>query len=174
MTITGGNAGTEPGLRTARTRSTSGGDSSDESSYQGVAPGARVVSVKVADSNGRTDVSQVIAAIDWVVQHANDPGFNIRVLSLSFGTDSLQSYTVDPLAYAAEVAWRHGIVVVVSSGNIPGNRLTDPAIDPFVIAAAATASAKRTTAPRRAATVGSWPVISPHDRTPAGGAKGAS
>src|SRR5262249_18143607 len=49
------------------------GDSSDESSYQGVAPGARVVSIKVADSNGRTDVSQVIAAIDWVVQHADDP-----------------------------------------------------------------------------------------------------
>ncbi len=113
------------------------GSSSDESSYQGVAPGARVVSVKVADSNGRTDVSQVIAAIDWVVQHADDPGFNIRVLSLSFGTDSLQRYTVDPLAYAAEVAWRSGIVVVVSSGNTPGNRLTDPAIDPFVIAAGA-------------------------------------
>ena len=112
------------------------GDPTDQDSYQGVAPGARVVSIKVADSHGRTDVSQVIAAIDWVVQHADDPGFNIRVLSLSFGTDSLQSYTVDPLAYAAEIAWRSGIVVVVSSGNKPG-RLTDPAIDPFVIAAGA-------------------------------------
>jgi serine protease AprX len=62
---------------------------------------------------------------------------NVRVLSLSFGTDSLQKYTVDPLAYAAEIAWRRGIVVVVSSGNTPGDRLTDPAIDPFVIAAGA-------------------------------------
>jgi serine protease AprX len=113
------------------------GDPTADDSYQGVAPASRVVSIKVADSNGRTDVSQVIAAIDWVVQHADDPGFNIRVLSLSFGTDSLQRYTVDPLAYAAEIAWRSGIVVVVSSGNTPGNRLTDPAIDPFVIAAGA-------------------------------------
>jgi serine protease AprX len=105
--------------------------------YQGVAPGARIVSVKVADSHGRTDVSQVIAAIDWVVQHAHDQGMNIRVLNLSFGTDSRQAYTVDPLAYAAEVAWRSGIVVVVSSGNKPSDQLSDPAVDPFLIAAGA-------------------------------------
>jgi serine protease AprX len=62
---------------------------------------------------------------------------NIRVLNLSFGTDSVQPYTVDPLAYAAEVAWRNGIVVVVSSGNKPSNRLSDPAVDPYVIAVGA-------------------------------------
>ncbi len=112
-------------------------DPAADNQYQGVAPGARIVSVKVADAHGRTDVSQVIAAIDWVVQHARDPGMNIRVLNLSFGTDSLQPYTVDPLAYAAEVAWRSGIVVVVSSGNKPNNQLSDPAVDPFVIAAGA-------------------------------------
>jgi serine protease AprX len=113
------------------------GDPSAETAYQGVAPGARIVSVKVADALGRTDVSQVIAGIDWVVQHGHDNGLNIRVLNLSFGTDSLQPYQVDPLAYAAEVAWRAGIVVVVSSGNKPGNQLSDPAIDPFVIAVGA-------------------------------------
>src|SRR6202011_4121177 len=46
----------------------------DSTSYLGVAPGARIVSVKVADARGMTDVSQVIAGIDWVVQHAHDPG----------------------------------------------------------------------------------------------------
>ncbi len=113
------------------------GDPNATSSYQGVAPGARIVSVKVADSHGRTDVSQVIAGIDWVVQHAHDPGMNIRVLNLSFGTDSKQSYLVDPLAYAAEVAWRSGIVVVVSSGNKPSDQLSDPAVDPYLIAVGA-------------------------------------
>ena len=39
------------------------------------------------------------------------------MLNLSFGTDGEQSYLLDPLAYAAEVAWRKGIVVVVSAGN---------------------------------------------------------
>ena len=33
------------------------------------------------------------------------PGLNIRVLNLSFGTDSTQDYRLDPLAHAAEVAW---------------------------------------------------------------------
>ena len=63
-------------------------------------------------------MSQVIAAIDWVVQHRNDNGLNVRVLNLSFGTDGTQDAALDPLAYAAEVAWRKaGIVVVVSAGN---------------------------------------------------------
>jgi len=54
--------------------------------YLGVAPDARIVSLKVATANGGTDVSQVIAAIDWVVQHKNDNGLNIRVLNLSYGS----------------------------------------------------------------------------------------
>jgi serine protease AprX len=104
--------------------------------FRGIAPDARVLNVKVAASNGAADVSQVIAAIDWVVQHRNDNGLNVRVLALAFGTDGMQQYDLDPLAYAAEVAWRKGIVVVVSAGN-RGNEITslnNPATDPFVIA----------------------------------------
>jgi subtilisin family serine protease len=103
--------------------------------FFGMAPDARVVSVKVADAHGATDVSQVIAAIDWVVQHRNDDGLDIRVLNLSFGTDGMQSYLLDPLAYAAEVAWRRGIVVVVAAGNrnYGSRRLNNPAFDPFVL-----------------------------------------
>jgi len=98
-----------------------------------------LVSVKVADGHGNTDVSQVIAGIDWVVQHAKDPGMNVRVLNLSFGTNSGQAYTLDPLAYAVEVAWRAGIVVVASAGNsgATDGRLTNPAVDPYVIAVGA-------------------------------------
>ncbi len=111
----------------------------NSTAFLGVAPGARIVSVKVADAHGNSDVSQVIAGIDWVVQHAHDPGMNIRVLNLSFGTNSTQAYTIDPLAYAAEVAWRAGIVVVTSAGNsgAADGRLTNPANDPFVVAVGA-------------------------------------
>jgi serine protease AprX len=112
---------------------------SDSSHFLGVAPSARIVSLKVADSQGRTDVSQMLAAIDWVVRHRNDNGMNIRVLNLSFGTDRSQSYQFDPLAYAAEQAWKQGIVVVVSAGNAghQSDGLDDPAIDPYVLAVAA-------------------------------------
>jgi serine protease AprX len=110
-----------------------------EEGFVGVAPDATLISLKVATADGATDVSQVIAAIDWVVQHRNDEGLNIRVLNLAFGTDSVQSYALDPLAYAAEVAWRRGIVVVVSAGNDgPLAALTDPAVDPFLLAVGST------------------------------------
>jgi Subtilase family len=107
--------------------------------FVGAAPGARIVSLKVAASDGATDVSQVIAAIDWVVQHRASDGLNIRVLNLSFGTDGTQSYLEDPLAYAVEVAWLHGIVVVVSAGNsgFGTAQLNNPAYDPYVIAVGA-------------------------------------
>jgi serine protease AprX len=112
------------------------GDSTD---FLGIAPDAHIINVKVAGANGAVDVSQVLAAIDWVVMHRDDEGFNIRVLNLSFGTDSSQSYLLDPLAYAAEVAWHQGIVVVASVGNQGGSapRVSDPAIDPYVIAVGA-------------------------------------
>jgi serine protease AprX len=107
--------------------------------FVGVAPGARIINIKVADSNGAVDVSQVIAAIDWVVQHRNDHGMNIRVLNLSFGTDGTQEYTLDPLAYAVQMAWDHGIVVVVAAGNDGNNSvLRNPALNPYVIAVGAT------------------------------------
>jgi len=107
--------------------------------FIGVAPDSRIVNMKVGDENGVTDVSQVIAAIDWVVQHASDPKLNIKVINLSYGTMSGQAYTMDPLAYAAEVAWQHGIVVVTAAGNqgSSSNGLTDPAYDPYVIAVGA-------------------------------------
>jgi serine protease AprX len=109
------------------------------SGYRGVAPDARIVSVKVGTADGGVDVTQVIAAIDWVVQHKNDNGMNIRVINLSYGTNSLQSYGVDPLSYAVEQAWKHGIVVVVAAGNTGYQRgkgapgLADPAYNPYVI-----------------------------------------
>ncbi len=109
-------------------------------SYLGVAPGARIVSVKVADARGLADVSQVIAAIDWVVQHRDDPvaGLDIRVLGLAFGTDGTQDRMIDPLSYAAEVAWHRGIVVVAAAGNDGNDRpLRNPASNPFVIAVGA-------------------------------------
>ena len=119
---------------------------SNTDAFLGIAPGSRIVNIKVADSQGATDVSQVLAAIDWVVQHRNDNGMNIRVLNLSFGTDSSQDYVLDPLAFAVEQAWKAGIVVVVAAGN-DGNSsaLRNPASDPFVIAVGASESAKTRT-----------------------------
>jgi serine protease AprX len=120
-------------------RSTGAAYAADTSSYYGVAPDARLVSVKVGASNGAVDVSQLIAAIDWVVQNKTSNGLNIKVLNLSFGTDSTQDWRVDPLSQAAEAAVRAGILVVVAGGN-EGDRssgLADPAYNPNVLAVGA-------------------------------------
>jgi len=113
------------------------------SAYRGMAPDARIVSLKVATADGGVDTSQVIAAIDWVVQHRNDNGLNIRVLNLSYGTNSSQWYGVDPLAYAVEQAWDAGIVVVAAAGNSgyqtkgSSPALANPAYDKRIIAVGA-------------------------------------
>ena len=112
----------------------------------GVAPDAKLLAVKLATTDGSTDVSQVIAALDWVTEHpVMADGTRIRVINLSYGTSSAQTYTADPLAAAAENAWRHGIVVVTSAGNdgTTDGSLTDPAIDPYVLAIGATDSGNR-------------------------------
>ncbi|MDQ3974596.1 MAG: S8 family serine peptidase, partial [Actinomycetota bacterium] len=132
-------AGRDPGWSLVDSDGDGQADSGDPAHFAGIAPDATLVSVKVATANGTTDVSQVIAAIDWVVQHRNDPGLNIRVLNLAFGTDGIQDYTLDPLAYAVEVAWSRGIVVVAAAGNegFGDQRMNNPAYDPFVIAVGA-------------------------------------
>src|SRR5205823_4058136 len=121
-------------------------DQASPSAYRGMAPDARILSVKVATADGGTDVSQVIAAIDWVVQHRRDNGLNIRVLNLSYGTNSTQYYGVDPLAYAVEQAWDAGIVVVAAAGNSgyqtkgSSPALANPAYDKRIIAVGASDS----------------------------------
>ncbi|MCW2534057.1 MAG: peptidase and in kexin sedolisin [Blastococcus sp.] len=108
----------------------------DSSNFVGMAPDSRIVSIKIADAKGQTDVSQAIAAIDWVVQNRDKNGLNIRVLNMSFGTDGVQDYLLDPLAYAAEQAWHKGIVVVVAVGNegFGTAKVNNPAYDPYLIA----------------------------------------
>jgi serine protease AprX len=112
--------------------------------FHGVAPDARIVSVKVGDNTGAVDVSQVIAGIDWVIEHRNEGDLDIRVLNLSYGTDGDQDYRLDPLAHAVERAWNAGIVVVAAAGNDgwqhPG--LANPANDPFVISVGAAQALK--------------------------------
>jgi serine protease AprX len=100
---------------------------------RGVAPEADLVPVKIAGRSGATDVSHVLAAIQWVVSFRDKYG--IRALNLSLGTDSTQPYLRSPLNYAVERAWDAGIVVVASASNSgpdPGT-VAKPGDDPLVV-----------------------------------------
>jgi serine protease AprX len=114
--------------------------SDPETGYHGIAPGARLVSVKVAGADGITSLVRVLMALDWVRRNRTRAGLNIRVLNLSFGVDARRSYVREPLAYAAEQLWNRGVAVVASAGNQADGtgRLDLPAADPFLIAVGAT------------------------------------
>jgi serine protease AprX len=83
--------------------------------YGGVAPQADLVSVRVLDRDGEGRTSDLIAGIDWVVDHASALG--IRVLNLSLGHAVHEPAATDPLVRACERAWDAGLLVVVSAGN---------------------------------------------------------
>ena len=102
--------------------------------YIGAAPDAKLVSIKVSDDHGNADITDVIAGLQFVVDHGADYG--IRVANLSLGSTLALPYYIDPLNAAVEAAWAHGVVVVAAAGN----RGTDadavaysPANDPYVI-----------------------------------------
>jgi serine protease AprX len=107
--------------------------------FAGVAPGARIVSLKVAGSNGETNLSQVLQAMYWVRENRNADGLNIRVVNLALGVEDTGGYRRDVLAWAVEQLWREGIVVVAAAGNngTYADRLDIPAADPFVVAVGA-------------------------------------
>ena len=111
------------------------GESDDDAGFRGIAPNARILSMKVGDNSGSVDVTQVIAALDFVVQTKDETG--VRVVNLAYRTDGGADPATDPLIAAVERAWNAGIVVVVSAGNDGGQALGNPALSPYVVAVAA-------------------------------------
>jgi serine protease AprX len=101
--------------------------------FKGAAPQAKLVSIKVAGFDGATDISNILAGLQWVASHQQEYG--IEALNLSLGTDSTQDYRTSPLNYAVEKVWESGVTVVVSAGNSGPNNKTilKPADDPFVV-----------------------------------------
>ncbi|HVL91292.1 MAG TPA: S8 family peptidase [Actinomycetota bacterium] len=126
---------------------------------KGIAPEAGLVGVRVFDEFGSATASRVIQGIQWIIQNRATHG--IRVVNMSFSTTSDLSYKIDAVTYAAEQAWRAGIVVVASAGNAgpaPGTILS-PGIDPFVITVGA--SDDRGTAARDDDTIASFSGAGP-------------
>jgi len=87
--------------------------------------------VKVAGWNGATDVSSVLAGLEWIA--ANRARYNIRVVNLSYGTDSTAALAKDPLNHAVQRLWRAGVLVVVGAGNRGTAGIDKPADDPWVV-----------------------------------------
>src|SRR5215204_4359442 len=87
--------------------------------YQGVAPKARIISLKVLDSNGAGYTSSVLRALEFAIDNRHN--LKIDVINLSLGHPIYESPDTDPLVRAVEDATKAGIVVVASAGNYGRN-----------------------------------------------------
>ena len=125
-----------------------GRDSAGEVS--GAAPGARLVVLKVLDSNGNGTVSNVIAALDWLAVYG--PSLNVRVVNMSFGAKPTDAPENDALALAAKALVDRGVVVVAAAGNngqVNGKKvwggIPSPADAPWVLTVGASSTLGTTT-----------------------------
>ncbi len=102
-------------------------------SFRGVAPDAKLVSLRVLDQKGNGTMHSVLAAFDWLLQ--NRTTMHIQVLNLSFGAPQKSSYHSSLLAGVVESVWFAGVTVVAAAGNDGPARgtVTMPGADPFVI-----------------------------------------
>ena len=101
------------------------GAKDDEIGVVGVAPGARLWSVRVADGAASSTTSSQLCGIDWITQNAATLG--IKVVNAStglFGTvdDGNCGYTAnDALHQAICASTAAGVLWVFGAGNTPGD-----------------------------------------------------
>jgi serine protease AprX len=110
-----------------------GDGASSGGQYSGEAPGANLVSIKVAGADGLTHLGTLISGLQWAVDHRGTDG--IRILNISLGFQPFESTVLNPLDQAVQAVWNSGIAVVASAGNAgPSNgTILSPGDDPLVI-----------------------------------------
>ncbi len=108
-------------------------DLGGDKSWNGVAPDANLVAVRVLNEEGNGTYESVIKGLQWVVD--NKDKYNIRVVNMSLVSTVESPYWADPLNQAVTAAWAKGLVVVTAAGNIGPDAMTItvPGNNPYVI-----------------------------------------
>ncbi len=93
---------------------------SEDAIFKGVAPRAKIIAIKVCDSNGNCNDNDVIAGLDWCI--SNSTLYNISIISMSLGGGQSSSYCNDDiLAPFINAAVAKNISVIAASGNTNPN-----------------------------------------------------
>jgi serine protease AprX len=98
--------------------------------FDGVAPGAKLLDVQVADSDGNTSLSRVLSGLDAVADRPD-----VDVVNISLSTDSPLPPSFDPLARALERLWARGVTVVAAAGNdgLTDGHVSSPGNSPVIL-----------------------------------------
>jgi subtilisin family serine protease len=107
------------------------GRNDDAAGVAGIAPGARILPVRVLDAANKYDDATVVAAgLKWAVDHG------AKVANVSLGGNIRSDALAEALAYAAD----HDVVVIACTGNVaagaPATEVWYPAREPGVVAVA--------------------------------------
>ncbi len=101
----------------------------------GLAYGAKIMPVRVLDSDGNGDSQTIARGIRYAVNH----GAQVINLSLEFDI-TVTASQIPNIIGAINFAHRHGAVVVAAAGNDGSQRLAYPAAAPAVVSVGATTS----------------------------------
>ena len=97
----------------------------------GIAPLAKIISIKALSRNGDSNSNTILDAMQWIYE--NHKAYKISVVCMSFGAESADNF--DPLSLGAEALWRIGITVVAAAGNSGPNQnsIKSPGSNPYII-----------------------------------------
>jgi subtilisin family serine protease len=93
-----------------------------------VAPGVRIMPLKAFSADGSSNISNIIAAIYYAVDHS------AKVINMSFAATTPSAELATAVAYAKS----HGVICVASAGNDGKNEMVYPAGLPGVIGVGST------------------------------------
>ena len=93
----------------------------------GVAPGSRLMNVKVADDKGKCQASEIAKGIVWAVEN----GAKVISISLELGEPSAV------LEDAVKYAWSRGALIIAAAGNVGNEMPIYPAYYEITIAVGA-------------------------------------
>lgn len=100
----------------------------------GVAPGARLVVARVFDRRGKTRLSALLGAMEWMLTASPRP----RIVACAWGMPVRGSYEGHDLLHGPLLAWREaGLIGVFASGNEGPGTLDVPAAYPEALAVGA-------------------------------------
>lgn len=110
---------------------------SSKGKYTGIAPEASILSVKILDENGNGTTSDILSAVQWIID--TKEVYKTKVVNFSLGTTAQYRERKDPLVKAANRAIESGMTVVAAVGNSgpARNTILSPATGRYVISVGA-------------------------------------